>query len=146
METTKNSDNKYSGFIDGYIAGNIEANVVQLNLHYDNIIKFIREFEQEVKKSIFNKPGSEELPKLISAITNDSLNQSDEIILYTNLGENLKSLLLLLVPYKGDVPPYTLFLFKKIIYHYLNIAKTVNVVSILDFAKFLADKYASTWG
>ena len=136
-------ENIYAGFINSYIAGNLEANSTELNLHSAKINDLLRDLESEVKKGGYE--NAEKVNGKIRTIINENqgVNTEGE---YKKLGQNLSDLISQIVEENGkDIPSYSTFLIKKIIYHFLNIAKTSKLTDIERTGKEMADKYQSVW-
>jgi len=131
---------KYDGFINNYIAGNLEANSTELNLHSSKINELLRDLEIEIKKGGFNSPDTlcQNIRK--TSLENTGINSEAE---YKTLGANIKTFISLLVDQQGgkEIPSYATFLIKKIIYHFLNIAKTSKLSDIEKIGIEIADKF-----
>jgi len=133
----------YAGFINNYIAGNLEANSTELNLHSSKINELLRDLETEIRKGGYS--NSDKLLTNIRSITLDNVGVNSEVE-YRKLGQNLSNFISLIVQENGkEIPSYSTFLIKKIIYHFLNIAKTSKLSDIEKTGIEMADKYKSVW-
>ena len=67
----------------------------------------------------------------------------DNIGYYINLGDAIYELISFILVCKPVIPSTTSFILKKIIYHFLNIAKTLKNTNITKQAKRIAEKFDS---
>lgn len=136
-------ENVYAGFINNYIAGNLDANSTELNLHSSKINDLLRDLEGEVKKGGYT--NHDKICTKIRSIVNENLGLNTEVE-YKKLGQNLLELIGQIVDEnRKNIPSHSSFLIKKVIYHFLNIAKTSRLTDIERMGKEMADKYQSAW-
>lgn len=137
--TSRNIQSSYAGFLNGYIAGNLTANSQELSFHSGKILSFLKDIKSEFgkwdlssehQKMIFDNYGTlNDLPT--NQITNEY---------YQDLGDAINNLIECILIIRPEMPSTTIFILKKIVYHFLNIAKTTKSSSIIKMAKQIAEK------
>lgn len=138
----KNSQSTYAGFLNGYIAGNLSANSQELHFHYDKIFYFLKDLKTETNKWELAAEQRKKIDEVLEAIALLSINENT-IERYIKLGDALYDLISYILIFKPDIPSTTSFILKKIIYHFLNIAKTSKNSSVTKQAKRIAEKFQS---
>jgi hypothetical protein len=140
--TSKNSESTYAGFLNGYIAGNLSANSQELHFHSDKIFSFIKDLRLEVSKWELPPEQRKKMDDVFDAF-NLLLVPDNTINNYIKLGDAIYELISYILLCKPNVPSTTNFILKKIIYHFLNIAKTSKYSNITKQAKRIAEKFES---
>jgi hypothetical protein len=140
--TTKQNASNYAGFLNGYIAGNLAANSQELHFHSDKIYHFIKELKNEIVKWELQPDDRKKVDELFEAFTSISA-ADNKIDSYIVLGNAIYELLSYLQSCKPEMPSTTSFILKKIIYHYLNIAKNSKNRAVTIKAKKIAEKFES---
>lgn len=139
---SKNSQSTYAGFLNGYIAGNLSANSQELHFHSDKIFYFLKDLKLEVSKWELAVDQRKKMDALFDAFTALSI-IDNTIPNYINLGDAIYELISYILLCKPDIPSTTSFILKKIIYHFLNIAKTSKNSNVTKQAKRIAEKFQS---
>lgn len=139
---SKGSQSTYAGFLNGYIAGNLSANSQELHFHSDKIFYFLKDLKGEVNKWDLNVEQRKKMDELFEAFTLLSSNDNS-IENYIKLGDAIYELISYILICKPDIPSTTSFILKKIIYHFLNIAKTSKNSNVTKQAKRIAEKFES---
>lgn len=142
--TSKKTESAYAGFLNGYIAGNLAANTPELHLHADRICKFLLELKSDVFKWELSEERREKLSTLFSSKHISAVSAFTQTIDYLSLGNSIYDLLDYILNIKADLPSSTSFIFKKVVYHYLHIAKTTKDLSIVNEAKRIAQKFEAS--
>lgn len=138
---SKKTESAYAGFLNGYIAGNLSANTPELHLHADRIFKFLVELKADVFKWDLSDEQKEKFNSYFSSKTISPISSYTETKHYLSLGETIYELLDYIISVKQNLPSSTAFILKKIVYHYLNIAKTANHTTVINQAKKIAEKF-----
>jgi hypothetical protein len=135
-QTTKSS---YAGFLDGYIAGNLSANSKELSFHTDQIFIFIKDLHNDLKKWNLDNETEKILNEAFVKI--ESLDNDNTVDLYFPLGDILLNIYTVLSNQKELLPTTAKYHLNKIIYHYLNIARTLKDTKVTRKAKAIVDKF-----
>lgn len=142
MANAINGNTDYAGFIDGYIAGNLAGNSTELHSHTDRIIHFLKELNLEFEKWDSSVEDKIEAAQIFSGLSLDTpVSKYMDIDSYLTLGAGISDLLTLFLRIKPELPSIANFNFKKIIYHYLNIARTTKDKTLVRQAKNIVDKF-----
>jgi len=135
----KSTHSTYAGFLNGYIAGNLSANSAELHFHSNKIFQFLKELKSEINKWELGTQRKK-MDELFESFT--GLHISDNNIEgYINTGDAIYELISFILSCKPELPSTTSFILKKIIYHYLNIAKTSKNSSVIKQAKRIVEKF-----
>lgn len=138
----RNSLSTYAGFLNGYIAGNLSANSQELHFHSDKIFYFLKDLKIEVSKWELTAEQGEKMNDLFDAFDIHSIYENT-IESYIKLGDSIHELISYILVCKPEIPSTTSFILKKIIYHFLNIAKTSKNSNVTKQAKRIAEKFQS---
>lgn len=137
MSVLSRKSTSYAGFLNGYVAGNLSANSDGLNLHTSKIESFVEELYNEIKTWNLN----EESTKKFEKCSQEFGKPNNSIDFYFKLGDNILDLVTIVHDLRRPLPTTASFILKKIIYHYLNIAKTSREISVLDKAMEIVTKF-----
>lgn len=141
MSTTviKNS----AGFLDGYMAGNIAANESELKHHTDKIIDMLMNISNILPKSIENQVLVDTMCTSIDKFKSTVSALGESADAYNNLGDDFTSLLTQLKSSFGSeqIPTEILSYVRRSIYHFLNIAKTIQDSRVIESGKKIAQKF-----
>jgi hypothetical protein len=134
-----NSEANIEGFFDGYKARNLATNKITFDFHVDEMIRLIDQLKEnshlhQNEKSTLDKGETYLKSNLIEI---NPKNYYDNIL---NAGQSLKTFLDFNTFYDAEVVQP----FKKIIYHYLNLASELEEDKrIENLAREVAEKFSS---
>lgn len=132
-----------SGFLDGYMAGNISANDTELKFHTEKINSFLQELKSTLNVIDIEAPKKEQVIKGINNLSPVSVQNEPSVDDYYNYSQSLSDVMSQIknsIP-REQLPTESNFLVKRAIYHFLNIAKTLNDKRITDTAVAMASQF-----
>ena len=140
MATFFNNSSSYAGFLNGYIAGNLSAHSEELSFHVEKIMSFLKDLNVEINKWGLESEQEKVIQARYKAFSSISTKENS-LDFFAKLGDAVDELLGYIYICKPTLPSTASFVIKKIIYHFLNIAKTLKATAIKNQAKRIADKF-----
>jgi hypothetical protein len=137
-QTINQPEADYAGFLNGYIAGNLDANAPELQLHADRIFQFLKDLQSDIASWNLVKEQNDEFIAAF-AFLNSTSHKPSTVADYLDLGNSIFDIITLVKKYKSNPPSTSNFHLKKIIYHYLNIAKTAKDTDVINKAKKIVE-------
>ena len=132
-----------NGFLDGYIAGNISSNASELKTHAEKINDLLLGVKSNIENIELDATQRDHLIKAIDLLEKTHFKTDAGTDDYFKYGVDLSEFMTRL---KKTVPQNNLttesnYLLKRSIYHFLNLAKTLNDPRVIDQATKVAIAY-----
>jgi hypothetical protein len=140
MSTTANP--KMTGFLDGYMAGNIAANEPELQQHTDKIVELLTDVDGKLSSVINKSDIAEPLSTAISKFRESVPKPEADVDSYNYFASELQLVVSQIkAAFPDGVPTEILSIIKRAIYHLLVIAKTLQDARVVESAKKIANQF-----
>lgn len=135
----KKSTSGFAGFLDGYTANNIESSSTVLKFHTGELSNLLNALIQDIQSNYSGQESVLNVGKLTEA--RDALNTTVKFDHYMSSSLAFEEFVIELKKIGESLKSTTQHTIKKIIYHYLNIAKQAGDGQLNDIVIRIATKF-----